>query len=36
MDYNRDVEYDNIINDKIKKQMDYMEEKDYRRKEEKN
>lgn len=36
MDYNRDVEYDNRINDKIKKQMDYMEEKDYRRKEEKN
>ena len=35
MDYNRDVEYDNRINDKIKKQMDYMEEKDYRRKEEK-
>ena len=35
MDYNRDVEYDNRINDKIKKQIDYMEEKDYRRKEEK-
>ena len=35
MDYNQNVEFDNKINDKIKKQMDYMEEKEYRRKEDK-
>ena len=34
-DYNRNVEYDNIINNKIKRQMDYMEEKEYKRKEDK-
>ena len=32
-DYNQNVEFDNKINDKVKKQMDYMEEKEYRRKE---
>ena len=34
-DYNQNVEFDNKINDKVKKQMDYMEEKEYRRKEDK-
>lgn len=34
-DYKQNVEFDNRINDKIKKQMDYMEEKEYRRKEDK-
>ena len=34
-DYNQSVEFDNKMNDKIKKQMDYMEEKEYRRKEDK-
>ena len=34
-DYNLNVDFDNKINDKVKKQMDYMEEKEYRRKEDK-
>ena len=34
-DYNQNVEFDNKINDKVKKQMDYMEEKEYRRNEDK-
>ena len=34
-DYKQSVEFDNKINDKIKKQMDYMEEKEYRTKEDK-
>ena len=34
-DYNQNVEFDNKINDKVKKQMDYMEEKEYKRKEDK-
>ena len=34
-DYKQNVEFDNRINDKVKKQMDYMEEKEYRRKEDK-
>ena len=35
LDYNQNVEFDNIINDKVKRQMDYMEEKEYRTKEDK-
>ena len=35
LDYNQNVEFDNRINDKVKKQMDYMEEKEYRTKEDK-
>ena len=34
-DYKQSVEFDNKINDKVKRQMDYMEEKEYRRKEDK-
>ena len=34
-DYNQNVEFDNKINDKVKKQMDYMEENEYRRNEDK-
>ena len=34
-DYNRNVEYDNVINNQIRRQMDYMEEKEYKRKEDK-
>ena len=35
MDYNRNVQFDNYRNDQIKKQIDYIEEKEYRRKEDK-
>ena len=35
LDHNQNVEFDNRINDKIKRQMDYMEEKEYRTKEDK-
>ena len=35
LDYNQNVEFDNRINDKVKRQMDYMEEKEYRTKEDK-
>ena len=35
LDYKQSVEFDNRINDKIKKQMDYIEEKEYRKKEDK-
>ena len=35
MDYNRNVEFDNVINNQMKKQIDYIEEKEYRRKEDK-
>ena len=35
LDYNQNVEFDNRINDKVKQQMDYMEEKEYRKKEDK-
>ena len=34
-DYKQNVEFDNKVNDKIRKQMDYMEEKEYRKKEDK-
>ena len=34
-DYKQSMEYDNKINDKIKKQMDYIEENEYRKKEDK-
>lgn len=34
MDYNRNVEFDNVINDQMKKRIDYIEENEYRRKEE--
>ena len=34
-DYKQSVEFDNKINDKIKKQMDYIEENEYRKKEDK-
>ena len=34
-DYNRNVQYDNMRNDQIRKQMDYIEEKEYQRKEDK-
>ena len=35
MDYNRNVQYDNIRNEQIRKQMNYIEEKEYQRKEDK-
>ena len=35
MNYKQNVEYDNVINNQVKRQMDYIEEKEYRRKEEK-
>ena len=35
MDYNRNVQFDNYRNDQIKKQIDYIEEKEYQRKEDK-
>ena len=35
MKQKQNVEYDNVINNQIRKQMDYMEEKEYRRKEDK-
>ena len=35
LDYKQSVEFDNRINDKIKKQMDYIEEKEYTKKEDK-
>ena len=35
LDYKQSVEFDNKINDKIKKQMDYIEENEYRKKEDK-
>ena len=35
MNQKQNVEYDNVINIQIRKQMDYMEEKEYRRKEDK-
>ena len=35
LEHNQNVEFDNRINDKIKRQMDYMEEKEYRTKEDK-
>ena len=35
MDYNRNVEFDNVINNQMKRQIDYIEEKEYRRKEDK-
>ena len=35
MNQKQNVEYDNVINNQIRKQMDYMEEKEYRRKEDK-
>jgi hypothetical protein len=35
MNKKQNVEYDNVINNQIRKQMDYMEEKEYRRKEDK-
>jgi hypothetical protein len=34
-DYKQNVEFENKINDKIRRQMDYMEEKEYRRREDK-
>ena len=33
MDYNRNVEFDNAINNQMKKQIDYIEEKEYKRRE---
>ena len=33
MDYNRNVEFDNEINNQMKKQIDYIEEKEYKRRE---
>ena len=33
MDYNRNVEFDNVINNQMKKQIDYIEEKEYKRRE---
>ena len=35
LDYNRNVEFDNVINNNMKRQIDYIEEKEYRRKEDK-
>jgi hypothetical protein len=35
MHYKQNVEYDNVINNQVKRQMDYIEEKEYRRKEDK-
>ena len=35
MNYKQNVEYDNVINNQVKRQMDYIEEKEYRRKEDK-
>ena len=35
MNQKQNVEYDNVINNQIRKQIDYMEEKEYRRKEDK-
>ena len=35
MKQKQNVEYDNVINNQIRKQMDYIEEKEYRRKEDK-
>ena len=35
MDYNRNVQFDNMRNDQIRKQLDYIEEKEYQRKEDK-
>ena len=35
MNQKQNVEYDNVINNQIRKQMDYMEEKEHRRKEDK-
>jgi len=34
-DYNRNVEYEKVINNQVKRQMDYIEEKEYKRKEDK-
>ena len=33
MDYNRNVEFDNAINNQMKRQIDYIEEKEYKRRE---
>ena len=35
MNYKQNVEYDNVITNQVKRQMDYIEEKEYRRKEDK-
>ena len=35
MNQKQNVEYDNVINNRVKRQMDYIEEKEYRRKEDK-
>ena len=35
MDYNKNVEYDNVINNQMKRRMDYIEENEYKKKEKK-
>ena len=35
LDYNQNVEFDNRINDKVKQEMNYIEEKEYRKREDK-
>ena len=35
MNQKQNVEYDNVINNQVRRQMDYIEEKEYRRKEDK-